>query len=213
MYILNDRPIVSYRGVGPGTTPTLKLQRHGGGTVGGPVRVYTSNPLSFYHQGNRVVAEETVHLAHARQGADLDVLMRSMYGDLRPVLGEHPGMGAPYLNRPGGIAWPDTSSGAGRYEQFPAGPPHNYEPRPGTEKASGTTRLTVGGEASHQALMARGEVVSLRPGLFQQGLAPQRPGPFGGMNAQVSINAPSRPVPARSGRQRIGGFFSRLWRA
>ncbi len=207
MYIVNDFPANTYRDAGPPSTPTLKLARHGGGTVGGPVRVYTSNPFTFVHQGGEVTAHETVHLSHIAQALDRSVLMRSQYGNLHPAIGGHPGTGAPYLQRPGMFAWPDTSSGAGRAPSpDPGGPPANY-PR-GAATVHGTTRTTVGGYVSHQGMMARGEVVSLRPGLPQQGLAPQRPGPFGARDTRQERQAPS----ARSQRG-LGAFLRGLWRA
>lgn len=149
MYIVNDRPSISVGSVGPGTTPTLKLARHGGGTVGGPVRVYTGNPMTYVHQGNQVIAHETVHLSNANTQSP-----SPEYTRFSPQVGGHPANQA-YLPRPGGFAWPDTSIGAFLVQRLRG--LGNYPPQPGAP----------GGTVSAVASVQTGKVpAAVSPGVI-----------------------------------------------
>ena len=112
--IYNDRPVTRADMISPQTSPTLKLARHGGGTLGGPVKVFTSNPFSFYHKNGEVMAAPTLltenrfrqpdhamlsEIRNYRYNADLASLAPAPMGRVQPG-----GAGGQFV-------WPDTSIG------------------------------------------------------------------------------------------------------
>jgi len=227
MYIVNDRPRISIQNAGPGTTPTLKLARHGGGTIGGPVRVYTGNPVTYVHQGNQVIAHETVHLAHPHGFEPMPSNIE--YHRFAPQVGGHSAIVGGSIERPGGIAWPDTTVGSFQTQRLMGA--GSYPPQPGypgygrsatatsqhAGPATGVNTQVVWGEASHQGMMTAHRPQPLRPSMNETGQAPVslrttnlRSQPARAPQHPASPSQVSRPTGLRP---RLSAFWGRLVRA